>query len=133
VFDGEHHCVRVEKDVKAVLLGNRTAEDLHNAWIARKFKAYSRLPLVALRNKYPTALLAFCALTPEDQEGYNLFVRTVKETYAELTKEKPVGNSLEALAKKCQRSTVTYPDCEVVLLFNNSEDAQAFWKKLGEV
>lgn len=76
---------RVIKDVKAVLYGNRTPAQLHEAWSARKIQACG-FDMLKLREIAPTADCSFDYLSKGDQRGYELFVETVRETYKRLTK-----------------------------------------------
>ncbi len=72
----------VVKDVKAVLYGNRTPSQLHEAWAQRKMRTFD---YDVCAERYPDALTVFGVLSKNDQEAYNVFWRTVKDTYSRLT------------------------------------------------
>jgi hypothetical protein len=119
---------RVMKDVKAVLLGNRTAAQLHEAWAQRKIRS---LPYSKVVKNYPSALQAFHYLPKEDQEGYRLFVKTVLDTYK---KSKPVASekSVADLLLRCQGAElIPKQDGKAMVLvrFEKYEDAEAFYRR----
>jgi hypothetical protein len=129
---------RVLKDVRAVLLGNRTAEDLHYAWALRKEKTFGPKNW---RKKAPTAAYSFQNLTPEDRKGYELFVSTVKKTYEQMVlksikgKDMSKANLHDHLKSILDRSLicklVTFNgQNHVTVYFNNLRDSNEFYDLL---
>jgi len=137
------HVIRsVERDVRAVLIGGRNAEQLHEAWAGRKFKELNH-DIDKVHEKYPTATIGFKYLTEHDRQGYELFVETVFLTYhtalaffhAEKPLEKVNYRTAEALRKAADNS-VSAQVCSdpgryfVNVTFSTKEDALAFFRAL---
>jgi hypothetical protein len=131
---------RVKKDVKAVLLGGRTAANLHTEWARRKMTA---LTYGRIRREFPSALKTFEYLPKEDKEGYELFVITVRNTYyheshnklkAQEAVVKTSHLSLAYLANKAsgtQLKQIGWAHGEVVVRFDSFTDAAAFYNRIG--
>ncbi len=128
---------RVLKDVKAVLYGNRTSQQLHDAWCQRKFKAIRNY--AAMEERYPTSTESFYDLSEDDQAGYNIFVNTVLSTYRRLTVEqakasKHCGARLfhsasgreHAMTGKVYGGSLAF----VEVFFDTPEKAQEFYDSL---
>lgn len=127
---------RVVKDVKAVLYGNRTPADLHEAWSHRKMVScgYS---MIALRKIAPTAAVSFGHLSKDDQRGYEVFVETVKATYQKLQKKKtgqPSGVRLFEYSTSNEVAgfgrTSSSERSLVEVYFDTFQEAQAFYNQL---
>lgn len=140
---------KVVKDVKAVLYGNRTPAQLHEAWASRKFKAVGNSYL-SLKKHHPTAVLGFDRLSKEDQQGYEIFVEKVKSTCQNLTKPaparvhfdridetssvKPCGARLfESSAAECSSSVGQWlgPKALIEVYFDTFQQAQEFYRSLS--
>lgn len=152
----QHVQNNVIRDVKAVLLGNRQPKDLHEAWRQRKIVALYGKPdwhkaryNDFIRAECETAWSCWELLSYIDQEGYRVFVNTVKHVYKELT-EQPVAIKQEefvtsgtkaldlVLATSRCTHTSTYRGCGdavfyVQVGFSSFEAAQAFKKAVLDV
>jgi hypothetical protein len=133
-YENERHVNRVLKDVRAVLLGNRFAADLHHDWANRKFKFYGN-SWTKTEEHCPTATLHFDDLSPEDRAGYELFVDTVWNTYNRLHANRPAETQkdpLRAAASKRHGACMhTEPNQTIVeIFFPTAEAANAFWLEL---
>jgi hypothetical protein len=124
---------RIEKDVKAVLLGNRTPAQLHHAWADRKYESVGK-KLGKLKDVAPSAAKMFSDLSKEDQDGYEIFVNTVRKTYdaSKLPTKvtEPVPNKeygLLAAAIKAKTVCLEFAQdgkWNVTFTFNDPKDAQ---------
>lgn len=133
---------RVIKDVKAVLYGNRTPAQLHEAWAARKLQAFGWNFGAALA-KHPTITTTFGRLTEDDRRGYEIFVDTVKATYLKFSyngkvkQESKSARPVRGRLFKCNTDMVGYETefgvpysdnhALVELYFSTFEEAQRFY------
>lgn len=124
-----HIRLRVVKDVKAVLLGNRTPAQLHQAWADRKYEAVGK-KWGKLKDTAPSAAKLFIDLSKEDQNGYWLFVDTVRKTYEASKATQPaLDKEYGLLAAAIKAKTVCLEQNNpgqwvVTFAFMSLEDAQ---------
>lgn len=126
---------RVIKDVKAVLYGNRTPADLHEAWAHRKMVARG-YDMLALRNIAPTAETPFEYLSKDDQRGYEVFVETVKATYQKLQKKTGRPSGVRLFEYSASNEVAGFGRTSgkerslVEVYFDTFQEAQAFYNQL---
>ena len=146
-----HVQLSVIRDVRAVLLGNRTPEQLHENWRYRKLRSFYG-PQVTKDNyasycdippEFSTTIIEpWAVLTKYDKQGYEFFVETVKRTHEALTKE-PVYVDKATLVEAAQKLDLRLAAKKVVeihksslggvsVYFNTSEDEENFIKVIED-
>lgn len=142
-----HVQLSVIRDVRAVILGNRAPEQLHENWRFRKLRSlfghqvtkdnYDIYDSYDLPVEVPnTVIEPWHVLTPHDKKGYELFVSTVKNSYELLTKRIDISESPSiTLAVAASKAVAIHKSSmgSVSVYFNSPEEEEAFIKAVEDV